>query len=52
MTQAELDQLTVDQITVLSKTTQKLADEMQRQTAAYQRLADRLRKALKRRGGK
>lgn len=49
MTQAELDSLTDEQVAVLERATQKLANEVQRQGACYQRQADRLRKAMKRR---
>lgn len=47
LTQAEVDQLTDDQLAVMEKSTQQLANEMQRQAAAYQRDADRFRKNLK-----
>lgn len=49
MTQAEVDALSDDEIAALERVTQKLANELQRQGAAYQRQADRLRKAIKRR---
>ena len=49
MTQAEVDALSDEDIAVLERATQKLANEVQRQGAAYQRQADRLRKAIKRR---
>ena len=49
MTQAELDSLTDEQVAALERATQKLANEVQAQAASYQRQADRLRKALKRR---
>lgn len=49
MTQAEVDGLSDDEIAALERVTQKLANEVQRQGAAYQRQADRLRKAIKRR---
>ena len=49
LTQAEVDQLTDDQLGVMEKTTQRMANELQRQAAAYQRDADRFRKNLKRR---
>ena len=51
MTQAELDSLTDEQVAALERATQKLANEVQAQAASYQRQADRLRKALKRRKG-
>jgi len=47
LTQAELDRLTDDQLSVLARATQRLADVSQRTAAGYQRQADRLRKALK-----
>ncbi len=49
MTQAEVDALSDEQIVELERVTQRLANEVQRQGAAYQRQADRLRKAIKRR---
>ena len=49
MEQKYIDRLDDDQIAALERTTQKLADETQRQAAHYQRTADRLRKAIKRR---
>lgn len=49
MTQEEVDSLSDDQIAVLERSTQKLANETQRSGAAYQREADRLRKTIKRR---
>lgn len=51
LTQAEVDQLSADQLRVLERSTQSLANELQRQAAAYQRDADRFRKNLKRRRG-
>ncbi len=48
-TEAELDALTPEQERVLDRATQRLANEMQRQAAAYQRFADRLRKRARRR---
>lgn len=47
LTQAELDRLTDDQLSVLARATQRLADASQRTAAGYQRQADRLRKAIK-----
>ena len=49
MTQAEVDSLSDGQIEALERTTQKLANLVQAEAAAYQRQADRLRKAIKRR---
>jgi len=49
MDQKDIDRLDDDQIVTLERMTQKLADETQRQAARYQRTADRLRKAIKRR---
>lgn len=49
MTQAEVDSLSDEQIAALERVTQKLANQVQREGAAYQRFADRLRKAIKRR---
>jgi len=49
MEQKDIDRLDDDQIAALERTTQKLADETQRQAARYQRTADRLRKSIKRR---
>lgn len=49
MTQADVDSLSDAEIAALERVTQKLANEVQRQGAAYQRQADRLRKAIKRR---
>lgn len=47
LTQAELDRLTDDQLSVLARATQRLAEASQRTAAGYQRQADRLRKAIK-----
>lgn len=47
LTQAELDRLTDDQLSVLARATQRLADASQRTAAGYQRQADRMRKAIK-----
>lgn len=47
LTQAELDRLTDEQLSVLARATQRLADASQRTTAGYQRQADRMRKAIK-----
>ena len=49
MTQADMDRLTNEQLRGLEKATQKLANEVQRQAAHYQRQADRMRKAMQRR---
>jgi len=49
MEQKDIDRLDDEQIATLERATQKLADETQRQAARYQRTADRLRKAIKRR---
>lgn len=47
LTQAELDRLTDEQLSVLARATQRLADASQRTAAGYQRQADRMRKAIK-----
>ena len=49
MTQAEVDALSDEDIAALERVTQKLANAVQAQGASYQRQADRLRKAIKRR---
>lgn len=49
LTTAELHQLTDDQVRALESSSQKLANETQRQAACYQRMADRARKEIKRR---
>ena len=49
MTQAEVDSLSDAALEALERVTQKLANQVQREGAAYQRQADRLRKAIKRR---
>lgn len=46
MTQAEMDQLSDEQLRTLERATQKLATELQRQAARNQRQADRMRKAI------
>ncbi len=46
LTEAELSALSPDDLRALQKATQALANESQRQTAHYQRQADRMRKRL------